>query len=118
MQVTKYYTLVVLALLAAHHIFHISRIKVNRCIQQHQEQRISRQNYKDNERRGHAAASAQTVENAGTLCALETMREPTSDGRRREERTFVKERKLYQRKLVHRLLVYQRTTVSVYIETE
>jgi hypothetical protein len=25
---------------------------------------------------------------------------------------------LYQRKLVHRLLVYQRTTVSVYIETE
>jgi hypothetical protein len=29
MLVTKYYTLVVLALLAAHHIFHISRIKVN-----------------------------------------------------------------------------------------
>jgi hypothetical protein len=29
MYVTKYYTLVVLALLAAHHIFHISRIKVN-----------------------------------------------------------------------------------------
>jgi hypothetical protein len=28
MLVTKYYTLVVLALLAAHHIFHISRIKV------------------------------------------------------------------------------------------
>jgi hypothetical protein len=29
MQATKYYTLVVLALLAVHHIFHISRIKVN-----------------------------------------------------------------------------------------
>jgi hypothetical protein len=29
MYVTKYYPLVVLALLAAHHIFHISRIKVN-----------------------------------------------------------------------------------------
>jgi hypothetical protein len=29
MEVTKYYTLLVLALFAAHHIFHISRIKVN-----------------------------------------------------------------------------------------